>query len=150
MNNENQIEETGTLRLSFRLQEMGYLDRSYAAAEPFFLMGLSPALVDARSRRETVEHELSHVVWRTRKDDRRETSEIFESRSEALRKKCIRRLCASGYAEAEYENEFQAHLFSGFDARLLSELDGGALRERLRRSMGLRDEDVEEIVGAVG
>lgn len=88
----------------------------YDSGKPFFVIGLHPEVVSSDEKAAILEHELSHVLFRTNEDYRELAHDLYAG-LEPILKECVRYnlLDRHGYSEEEIINEFQAFFFYGWD-----------------------------------
>lgn len=80
----------------------------------YFVIGLNTPII--KDEESILNHEMSHVLYRTNEEYRKKADSIFDNLDDDLND--LARYILMGhyrYKEEELKNEFQAHLFGGFN-----------------------------------
>lgn len=128
-------EEMDLIRL---LQERNLLDEHVQKRQRFYVISINPA-VPQYEWRGILEHEVSHVAYRTMPEYRAKTRQLYQSLSSNLRRAVKKHLLVDcGYSRVSLYNEFQAFLFHGFNPIQNSVFDAEKLKNSLEQIVKIR------------
>lgn len=118
------------------LKTKGWMNNKNISTKPFYIISVNP---EADKSDGIIQHEISHVAYRTSPEYREKVKEAYyaldyDSRRIVLYELMKRR----GYSRELVYNEFQAHLFHGFDEDHKRWVDAEGIIDSLEELFSIR------------